>query len=235
MRIIICEDDDRYAIQLINHINDWSRSMDVFVEVFTYNTAEKFLFEWEENENYDLLFLDIKMGKISGMELARIIRKTNNDVAIVFVTSMKEYVLKGYSVAAMQYLLKPVKKEECFACLNKVHQNGRVKKYFLVNDADKIVKIPHEHIIFIAMFSHNAILHTPKREYTFRKTIGNILHELNDDLFIKCHKSFIINIRHIEAVSKTIAFMSNEIEVPLSKNIAKEISDRFLKYNINKA
>ena len=235
MRIVICEDEDKYADQLISYINEWAESKNIYVEIFAHITAERFLYEWEDSEDYDLIFLDIKMSRMTGMELAKIIRRTNNDVAIVFATSMKEYVLKGYSVAAMQFLLKPIRKEDCFACLNKVYQSSRVKKYYLLDDLEKIFKIPHGDIIYIEMFSHNATMHTIKGGYTFRKTMTKILEELDDDLFIKCHKSYIINIRHIEAVSKTFAFMSDESEVPLSKNIAKEINDRFIKYNLNKA
>jgi len=235
VKIAICEDEDKYAEQLIGYINEWAENRAVPVEIFAHINAERFLYEWQESEDYDLIFLDIKMGSLTGMELAKIIRKTNNDVAIVFVTSMKEHVLKGYSVAAMQFLLKPARKEDCFICLNKVWQNNRVKKYYLLDDLEKVFKISHADIICVEMFSHNATMTTVKGEYTFRKTITKILDELNDDLFVRCHKSYIINIRHVEAVSKSYAFMSNEREIPLSKNIAKEINDSFIKYNINKA
>jgi DNA-binding LytR/AlgR family response regulator len=234
MRIAICEDEDKYAEQLIEYINEWAKDKNIFAEIFTHINAERFLYEWEESEDYDMIFLDIKMGRMTGMELAKIIRKTNNNVAIVFISNMKEYVIKGYSVAAMQFLLKPVKKEDCFACLSKVYKSSRVKKYYLLDDSEKTFKIPHEDIIYVEMFSHNAAMATLKQEYSFRKTLTRILEELNDDLFIKCHKSYIINIRHVEAVSKTFAFMSNGAEVPLSKNIAREINERFIKYNVNK-
>lgn len=234
MRIAICEDEKKCSDQLIGYINEWAKSKFVFTEIFTHITAERFLYEWEESEDYDIIFLDIKMSKMSGMDLAKIIRKTNSNVSIVFVTSMKEYVIKGYSVAAMQFLLKPVRKDDCFTCLNKVYQCNKVKKYYLLDDLEKVFKIPNEEIIYIVMFSHNATMVTINKEYTFRKTIAKILEELNDDLFIKCHKSYIINIRHIEAVSKTFAIVSNEMEIPLSKNIASEINEKFIKYNVNK-
>jgi len=234
MRISICEDEDKYANQIIAYINEWAKEKNIFVEIFSHISAERFLYEWEESEDYDLIFLDIKMGRMSGMELAKIIRRDNKEVAIVFVTNMKEYVLKGYSVDAMQFLLKPVRRESCLDCLNKAYKNSKVKKYYLLNDIEKTFKLPHRDIIYIEMFSHNATMITTEKEYTFRKTMTKILEELNDDLFIRCHKSYIINIRHIEAISRNFAFMSSDIEIPLSKNIAKEINDKFIKYNLNK-
>jgi DNA-binding LytR/AlgR family response regulator len=168
------------------------------------------------------------------MELADIIRRTNKDIAIVFTTNMKEYAIKGYTVNAMQYLLKPVRKEDCFNCLNKVYQSERIKKYFLFNDLDKTIRIPHEDIIYIEKFAHNATIITVKDRYTLRKTISQLLEELNRDLFVHCHKSYIINIRHMESLSKKFAFMSNNAEIPLSKNTVKKISERFYKYNVNR-
>lgn len=234
MRIAICEDEDKYAEQLIGYIKEWSETENIPVEIFTQVTAEKFLYEWEDSEDYDLLFLDIKMGSMTGMELAKIIRRTNKDVAIIFATSIAEYAISGYSVDAMQYLLKPVRKEDCFTCLNKVYQSDRIIKYFLYNDFEKLIRIPHEDIIYIEKFAHNASMVTSKGEYTFRKTIAQLLAELNDDLFIQCHKSYILNIRHMESISKTFALMSNDVEVPLSKNLVKEINERFYKYNVNR-
>ena len=234
MKIEVCEDENVFSEQLVEYINEWAKSKSVFVEIFTYISAEKFLYEWEDSEDYDIVFLDIKLGKMSGMDLAKIIRKTNNDLPIVFATNMKEYVIKGYSVSAMQYLLKPVKKDDCFNCLNRILQSNKTKKYYLLNDLEKTVKIPTSDIIYIRMFSHTATMVTSAKEYEFRKTISQLLADLDDKLFVKCHKSYIINIRHVESVSKNYAVMSNGEEIPLSKDSAIEINDMFIKYNIHK-
>ena len=235
MKIVICEDEHIFSEHLVGYIDEWAKEKSVFVETFIYTAAERFLDEWNDSEDYDIIFLDIKMDKMNGMDLAKVIRKTNSYIPIVFATNMREYVFKGYSVAAMQYLLKPVKKEDCFTCLNRVHQGSRVKKYYIVNDIEKTVKIPVSEIIYIKMFSHTATMVTTGKEYAFRKTISQLLAELNDELFIKCHKSFIINIRHVESISKTYVIMSNDEEIPLSKDIAGKINDLFIKYNVNKS
>ncbi|MCL2410816.1 MAG: LytTR family DNA-binding domain-containing protein [Treponema sp.] len=234
MRIAICEDEDKYAEQLIKYINEWAKAKSVPVEIFVHITAEKFLYDWEDSEDYDMIFLDIRMGSMTGMDLAKIIRRTNKEMAIVFATSMAEYAIKGYSVDAMQYLLKPVRKEDCFDCLDKVYNSGRIQKYFLFEDWDKTFRIPHEDIIYIEKFAHNANIVTSADEYTLRKTIAQLLETLGGGLFVQCHKSYIINIRHMESLSKTFAMMSNDSEVPISKNMIKEINERFYKYNVNK-
>lgn len=234
MRIAICEDEYKYANQLVEYIKEWSATKNILTEIFKYITAEKFLYEWEDSEDYDLLFLDIKMGNMTGMDLAKIIRRTNKNMAIIFTTNMTEYAIKGYTVNAMRYLLKPIRKEDCFACLDIVYQNDRVTKYFLFNDLEKTFRIPHEDIIYIEKFAHNATMITANGEYIFRKTMAQLLDELDDDLFVQCHKSYILNIRCMESLSKNFAVMSNNSEVPVSKNMIKEINERFYKYNVNK-
>jgi len=174
------------------------------------------------------------MGKINGMDLAKTIRKTNNEIPIVFITGLKEYVFKSFSVAAIQYLVKPIEKKDIFDCLDRILQINKIKKYYLFKNLEQTVRIPTTDIIYIKMSSNNATMVTTKKEYTFRKTISQILTELDDDLFVKCHKSYIINIRHIESPSRTFALMSNDKTIPLSKNMAGEISDMFNKYNMNK-
>ena len=171
IKIAICEDEKVFSNQLINFIQEWAKSKDIFVELFSYINAEEFWEHWRNSEDYDIIFLDIKMDKINGMELAKLIRKTNEDIAIVFTTNMKEYVIQGYTVSAMHYLLKPVKKEICFQCLDKVLDNRIQKKYFLFNDLEKTFRIPYEDIIYIEKFAHNVTMVTIKGEYTFRKTI----------------------------------------------------------------
>ena len=234
MKIVICEDEYKFSEQLTDYINEWANEKSVFVEIFTFITAERFLYEWEDTEDYDIIFLDIKMGNLSGMDLAKLIRKNNTDIPIVFTTNMKEYVFKGYSVSAMQYLLKPVKKEDCFKCLNEVLKSNKTKKYYIINDLEKTVKIPTTDIIYIEMYSHTATMVTITTKYEFRKTMTQIMEELDDKLFIKCHKSFIINIRHVESVYRNYIIMTNNEEIPLKRNSMDEINDLFIKYNTNK-
>jgi len=234
MKIAIVEDDENYAKKIIEYINEWAQGKDIFVEIFSYISAESFWEVWTENEDFDILFLDIKLDKMNGIELARLIRKTNGNVAIVFITIMKEYTLQGYTVSAMNFLLKPANKEECFDCLNKILQNNTAKKYYLLNDAEKVVKLPMTDIIYIKMDSHTATIITKSKEYWCRKTTAQILKELDDNLFVKCHKSYIINIRHVQSISKSWVLMSNSVKIPLSRDIAEEIYELFLKYNMNK-
>jgi len=85
VKIAICEDEAAAKKRLAGIIHEWEKDRGVFVEIFPYINAEEFLHDWNENEDYDIIFLDIKMDKMDGMDLADRIRRTDSDVAIVFV------------------------------------------------------------------------------------------------------------------------------------------------------
>ena len=234
MKILICEDEKMFSSQIARYASEWAKQKGVFAEMFAYESAEKFMYDWREGEDLDIIFMDIKMGAIDGMELAKIIRRTNADVPIVFVTNMEGYALEGYSVAAMDFIVKPAKKEAVFSCLDRSNQNERVKKHFLFEGVEKTFRIAHEDIIYIEKFAHMAEIVTAKGKYEFRRTMAKLLEELDDDLFAQCHKSYIINIRHLDSLSKNYASMSNGAEIRLGKNMAKEINERFRRYNVHR-
>jgi len=234
VRVAICEDEKVFSDQLVEYINEWGSINSIFVEIFVYNSAEEFLFIWSENENFEVLFLDIKMKTMTGIELAKMMRKTNKNIQIIFTTNMKEYVFAGYAVSAMQYLLKPIAKKDCFICLNKVNEINNNKKYYIFNDLGKTVKMLITDIICFELSSHIATMYTLGEKYTSRKTIAQILEEVNDEAFIRCHKSYIINIAHVDSVSRKSVMMSNNMEIPVSKNVIDDLNDKFISYNLNK-
>lgn len=234
MKIAICEDEKVFSDTLTEYIHEWANQKNIFTEIFAYNSAESFLYVWSENEDFDLIFLDIKMSAMTGVELAKLIRKTNDKVQLIFTTNMKEYVFAGYGVSAMQYLLKPISKKECFLYLDKVSSLMKTSKYYIYQDVEKIIRIPLTDIHYIKMVSHYATIYTSEESYVLRKTVAQVLDEINDVWFVKCHKSYIVNVRHIDSISKTAVIISGNTEIPVSKNMVDEINKKFIDYNTNR-
>lgn len=111
MKIAICDDQEIQLELMERYIKEWAIKNSVEISIDKFNSAEEFLFEWEDYEKYDAIFLDIEMKKMSGIELSNIIRKKNKTVNLVFVTGEFKYALHGYKVGALQYLMKPIKKK----------------------------------------------------------------------------------------------------------------------------
>ena len=108
-RIAICDDSRADAEYLSALVREWAQGQAVQLQRFP--SAEAFLFRYEEEKDYDLLLLDIEMGNMDGVSMARAVRKENESVQIVFITGYSDYIADGYDVGALHYLLKPVKKE----------------------------------------------------------------------------------------------------------------------------
>ena len=122
MRIAICDDEEAQRALVEKYLREWSEIHSIALEAVAFSNAEQFLFVWEEDKLYDLLILDIEMGKISGMDLARRIREENEEIPIIFITGYENYMAQGYEVFAMQYLLKPMYKDKLFTVLDRLQK-----------------------------------------------------------------------------------------------------------------
>ena len=234
MKIAICEDEVICTDTLETHIRKWASDNGVWVEVFTYESAEQFLFYMNENADTDLLFLDIKLGGINGVELAQKLRSMKHTVQIVFTTNSEKYVYEGYNVSALNYLIKPISYDKLCIAMNQAKETIDKRKFYLCKTSDSIVKIPYEDIIIIEMDSHNAVITTNTDKYITRRTLAEILGSLQDEIFIQCHRSCAVNIQHIYSISKKNLSLSNDMVVDIGRKYIKELNDRFIKYNRNR-
>ena len=172
MKIAICEDQAVQVNLLNNKIKKWANDYDIEVTINNFTTAESFLFEWEDYDKYDIIFLDIKLGKISGVELSNIIREKNKNVDIVFVTGFFKYALHGYKVGALQYLMKPIKISDLYFCLNKTQEriSNKNDKYMMILETPKkYIKLNCNEIHYCIMFSPYIDIHTSSEKITVRK------------------------------------------------------------------
>ena len=119
MNIAACEDQTLQLDLLNTQIKNWAKEKKVNISIDNFINAESFLFQWSDYDQYDIIFLDVELDKMSGIELSNIIRERNKVVDIVFVTGFFKYALHGYRVGALQYLIKPLDKLDLYFCLDK--------------------------------------------------------------------------------------------------------------------
>ena len=126
MKAAIIEDDLLHADLLEKYLLEWSNAKNILLEIDKYKNAESFLFEWEPGLGFDVLFIDIRMQEINGMEMAKSVRKKDSGINIIFTTGITGYMEEGYEVEAMHYLLKPVDKSKLHTCMDKVLKKKKV-------------------------------------------------------------------------------------------------------------
>lgn len=215
-RLAICDDheaDCRYIEQLVQQ---WAGEKSVSVRLDSFPSAEAFLFHYEEQKDYDILLLDIEMGQMDGVQLAKRIRKENEDMQIIFITGYSEYIAEGYEVAALHYLMKPVNKGKLMQVLNRaIEKLTKNEQVLFIEQAGEMVRIPLYEIRYLEV-QKNYVTIYGKQDYTVKKTLGELEKEL-DERFFRTGRSYIVNLSHVQRVSKTEVWLSKGVQVPLSR------------------
>jgi len=231
MRIAICEDEAAGSESLVKCIENWMRVRKATADIQCFESAESFLCAWPEI-NFDLIFLDIQMRHISGLQLAEEIRKTGSDVMLVFATNFQQYVIKGYDVDALHYLIKPTTNAKLMPVLDKAYKIWRSKKLDTLYISNGTVQrhIRLASIDYITMSSHTAEIYTEDGVYALRKTAAELTGELPDQ-FIRCHRSYIVNLHKVECVYKESLTLKNNTRLPVSRNCWKQVNIAFIRFH----
>lgn len=220
MKICICDDDKTQC----EHLKDMILSHGSH-EVTTYYSAEQLLFECENEYAFDIIFLDIQMKNINGIDCARKIREKDKGVVIVFLTAIADYVFEGYEVNAIRYLLKPLQENKCHELLELVQSSmEKEKMYLFVNKT----KVNCENILYIESYGHYCIIHADDI-MEVKIGISELIKEL-PSTFIQTHRSYIVNMEHIESIQKDKCLLDNQEMIPISRNSVKKVNEAFMEY-----
>lgn len=234
MKIAICDDEEKLLDLIEGYIKGWCKKNKTQIDIDKFFSAEEFLFEWENYEKYDAIFLDTEMKKMSGIELSNIIRKKNKTVNLIFLADEIKYALHGYKVGALQYLIKPIKKEEAFECLDMIKE--KIKdindnfNYITIELPKKSIKLNYENIIYCIMFSPYIDIYTINDKITIRKKISDMEEILPKESFIRCHRSYLVNIKHISVVNKDTVTLEDGTKIPISRGKYEEVNQAFINY-----
>ncbi len=215
-RAAVCDDsavDAAYGTELLQA---WAAEREIRVSVEQFGSAEQFLFHYEEDKNYDILLLDIEMGKMDGVTMARTIRQDNEAVQIVFITGYSDYIAEGYDVAALHYLMKPVSREKFFAvmdrALDKCRRNARCLNLEL---SGEMVRLPLYEVRYLDVRQNYVTVHA-KEEYTVKRSLLEFESQL-DESFFRVGRGMILNLRQVRRVTRKEVFLVDGTVLPLPR------------------
>lgn len=215
-KIAICDDSKEDTGYVAGFLKKWSAERQMAVQAECFPSAESFLFQYAEDKNYDILLLDIEMGQIDGVTMARQIRRDNETVQIVFITGYSEYIAEGYEVAALHYLLKPVNKEKLFAVLDRaVEKLRRSERCLTLALSGEMVRIPLHEIRYLDVQQNYVTVHG-KEDYTVKKSLGEF-EKLLDEEFFRLGRGGIVNLSYISRVTKTDVYLKDGSVLPLPR------------------
>lgn len=229
MKIAICDDEEMFSSQLKEYLESYYKSMDLIIDKF--ESGEEFLKRYTNmNCGYDIIFLDIEMKQIDGIETAKKLRELNNDIIIIFLTSHLEFAPEGYEVNAFRFLIKPIQKEKLKnALLDVQYQIDRNKK-ILIKDKDREVLLKYTDIVYIEAQNVNIKICTMNEKFLIRKTLREIEEELKGPTFFKCHRSYIVNLDFVMDYDNKIITMENKEKISLSRNKYSDFKNSMITY-----
>lgn len=231
MRIAIIEDEQVHRELLDTYIRKWGMEMKVTMSIQHFENAERFLFQWEDID-FDVLFVDIQMSGMNGMELARKVRSKDINTTIIFTTGITDYLEEGYEVAAMRYLLKPISEEKVSSCLNQVLGKRKTDDCVIIHTLDEETrKLSTENINYIEAMGHGSLVGLAYGEVVeCKESISELAKLLGAKEYRKSHRSYLCRIGNIHQIDKDTIYFDDGSSIPVSRRMYQELNKAFIEY-----
>ena len=232
IRIAICDDEKHMSDHIRAMASDFFRKKNREIQLRTFSSGEELL---SYDGQIDILFLDIQMKGMDGIETARKLRASKFQGFLIFITVLKEMVFQSFEVQAYDYLVKPVDEKQFEKTMERLYvsmqNNG--EDSLLVQKGYEGRIILKDEIVFCEVIDRKIYLNLASGEVVdYYERIENLETKLGSHFF-RCHRSYLINLKHLKGYKNGTAYMDNGKEVPVSRLRSKEFSSVVLQYMKN--
>lgn len=231
LNVAICDDEEYYRHYIENLVRGYLVKKNVLFRIELFENGKDFC-ETENNfQKFDIIFLDIEMEGMNGMETAYSIREKNCEMDIVFITIMPDYVFEGYKVSAVRYIMKKELDKLLFECLADILKkrkcSGHKMEISFVGGKRTVLL---DDILYIESKSHKLFFKKGDDVLYMYGKINEMESKMVDYNFARCHQSFLVNLRHIEQINNYLIYLSDGSEIPVSRPRYSEVKMKFLLY-----
>ena len=220
IRIAMADDDEAFLKKIEKYVEKYQREHEEEIEMTTFSDAKELIEGY--TPRFDIIILDIEMPGLNGMEAAEQIRQVDENVVLMFITNMIQYAIRGYSVGALDFVMKPV--NYYTFSLKLTRAIGRIQKKgkeILLKLQDSVKKVPVDTIYYVEIQNRMLYYHTSEGEYVVRGTIKNALDMLSPYHFVKCNHWYIVNLKYVTEVRDNTAIVAGkELEISQRKKNA---------------
>ena len=236
MKIAICDDEIYFAGKLREILMQYLEERHIDVEIELFSSGREFVELGVEMLQYQIIFLDINMKQMDGIETAKNVRAYTEESVVVFVTAYIDYSLEGYQVGASRYILKNNLnfREQIYECMDAITKKMKcflTRKIFRFQEGEKKIQI--ENILYIESKLHKLefnILEHGLATYTMYGTLNELENELEEYPFLRIHQSFLVNLKYIKCVTGYKVVLSNGQELTVPRARYKTVKDTFIAY-----
>lgn len=232
IQVYLCDDNEVLLKRYQNKLSDFAASNDYPVAFSRFLSGEQLLFHLEQNPNQaQIIFLDVLMGGITGIETAKRLRSMGCHSELIFLTSSEEFVFESFDSLPLHYIIKgsageSEKLEDVFFKAIDLSLRKEAES-FLCESAGQKKKIPLHTISYFEINGRIVTVHFEDGTFDFYSTIEAISEELSGKKFIRCHRSYLVNLQYIDIIRKTDILLTTGEQIPLGTTYAKDVKLAF--------
>ena len=229
MNIAICDDIVECREKLMTLLIPYIEKYSLHIEVF--ETGEAFISSLERGINYAIIFLDIELKGMSGLEVAQRIREKQDNTIIIFVTGYVNYVSDTFRLGAFQFLTKPINENDfAYDFERAIHTYQTQHRRYVVRWRDTNTSVEYNKIYYIEAYNRHLFIHTTSGEYECVGKLSDEYAKLKPYGFARCHQGYLVNLSKIKQIDKKTVCMVNEENVPISRQLRSAFLEQFNLY-----
>lgn len=221
----VCEDEKCIHDMVKKLLDKYAKTRGIDFETVDFYSGEQLL---ASDRELDMLFLDIAMPGIDGLEVARELNRRGVSYKVVLLTGKTECMKAGYKVRAFRFVTKPIAEEEFFEAVDDVRACMLGEEEITVYQNRIPYRIRQKDILYIASDRAQTVICTKKDSYRSEKSLKEWEAKLEVKLFVRCHRSYLVNLSKIDRMEKDLLYLYGEYKVPLSKRQRKKVEEAFM-------
>lgn len=225
--IAVCDDEILERCRIAGKVEKILRERKVPCTIRQFGSGKELL---EAVEDFDIIFLDILMCGMDGMETARLFREKNFDKILIFVSSSREYVLEAYDVEAFHYLPKPVEDRKLETVLQRAvgKLENHSQEFIIASRERQKWKLYLDYIYYFEIKGRVIEVHGTEGIFTYYGRIGMLEQMLEDKGFFRCHKSYLVNLKTVSSYNRQELTLDNGEKIVIARRRYEEFSERML-------
>lgn len=229
LSIAVCDDEIIECCNIARKIKEILEDMKVSCIIRQFNSGWELL---QSSESFDIIFLDIIMRNLDGMRAAHIFRQKAFDKILIFISSSREYVFEAYDVEAFQYLLKPVDEKKLKSVLQKavLKTENHSQEFIIVSKERQKKKLFLDDIYYFEIKGRMIEAHGAEGIFTYYEQIGVLENNLKDKGFFRCHKSYLIHLKYVDAYNRQEVILDNGERIVIAKRRYEDFCKEILVY-----